>query len=258
MDPRFLDLVWRLERATASNRASQVHLELARSLRHLAGEFGKDNAAADEAYHAIQSAVTKLEGEKLRHVRGRLAKPRGKSEKADHTTVFSRTARLVRAKAYQLGIGQKRYGQHEAERLASRDFPLDIARRRAIWDPCKLRPVERRATDIIMGAPRKARKSSIESDAIALADAVIADWKPSPKRAPGRPAKSRSAMKRPAVAEVIEAVLPIIDQLAGKPSSASVINSVCAAVASAGLACSSESVKSTMTDLRRRGRMLTI
>jgi hypothetical protein len=244
METEFRDLVWRLERATASNPPTRAHLQLARSLRRLAVEVGKDTAAADDAYHDVQSAIADLQSRKLRDLRRRLARSRRQGETDEATA-----ARLVRAKAYELGIGRMRCSQHEAERRALADFPFDDKEnpRRVMWDVSQLRPAERRAFEIIRGAQRKARKSRIESNAITLADAVIADWKPRPTRARGRPAGSRIALNRKtlaltAVAEVIEVVLPVIDQFAsGAASSLLAVKTVIAAIKSAGLTCSLES-----------------
>ena len=257
MDLRFNNLVWRLERAAESNPASRVHLQLALSLRQLAAVIGKDTDAADEAYHDIQRAIEDLQSRKLRDLRRRLLMGRRTGEMDAATASL-----LVRAKAYELGLGQLRCRQHEAERRALQDFPLDEERRRVIRDISRLRPAERRAVEIIGGAPRKARKNPIERDAIILADAVIADWKPRPTRKPGRPAGSRIAlnpktMALPAVAEIIEVVLPVIDQFAGPSNSSSAIKAVSAAIKAAGLRSSPELVARTMKRQRRNGSAVT-
>ena len=258
MDLRFNNLVWRLERAAASNPASRVHLQLAQSLRQLAAEIGKDTAAADEAYHDIQRAIEDLQSRKLSDLRRRLLKGRPTGEPDEATA-----SRLVRAKAYELGLGQMRHRQHEAERRALQDFPLDEERRRVILDISRLRPAERRAVEIIGGAQRKARKNPTERDAIILANAVIADWNPRPTRKPGRPAGSRLALNQntmalPAVAEIIEVVLPLIDQFAGPTNSSSAIKAVSTAIKAAGLTSSPELVARTMKKQRRKGSAATL
>jgi hypothetical protein len=172
-------------------------------------------------------------------------------------------ARRVRAKSYELGIGRRRCSQHEAERRASLDFPLDERNRQIIWNKADMRPAEARAMAIIGGAQRNARKNPVERDAIALANAVNTDWSPKPKR-PGRPVGRRKIVldekklehnTQLSVTEVVQVTLPIIEQLAGPANSSSprstMIKTVSAAVKSSGLACTLELAASSVRKLRR-------
>jgi hypothetical protein len=99
-----------------------------------------------------------------------------------------------------------------------------------------LTPVERRAVEIVRGAQRKAKKNFAEKEAVRLADAVLADWPP-PKRSAGRPAGRSIIVVDPetmnlklSVREIIEAVLPIIEELAGPNSSSAPDSAMIAAV----------------------------
>src|SRR5258708_25830783 len=259
----FHALIWRMDRAVASNPAAQVDLDLARSLRRFSREAGKDDAAADEAYLNIQSAIDDLQRRKLRDRRQRLAKKKAGPRQDD---TADNLARLVRLKSYELRIGQPRRSKDKAQQLVIRDFPLDEQARRVIWNESDLRPAEKRAREIIRGAQRNAKKNPIESDAIALADAVIAEWFTPATRSRGRPAGTRIPLaqqtiqhdpKLTSVIEVIEAILPIIEQIAGPKISSSprsiMIRTVAAAVRSAALTCPLELAASAVQKLRRLG-----
>jgi hypothetical protein len=87
----------------------------------------------------------------------------------------------------------------------------------------QLSPVERRAVRLLCGAKRKPKKNAIETTAIALANAVRADWFAT-TRGKGRP-KGTSSQKIKlvdlqykvplSIAEVVAIVKPLIEEFAG-------------------------------------------
>src|SRR5258708_14028745 len=110
----FHALIWRMDRAVASNPAAQVDLDLARSLRRFSREAGKDDAAADEAYLNIQSAIDDLQRRKLRDRRQRLAKKKAGPRQDD---TADNLPRLVQLKPYDLGIGQAQPRSEQLQHL---------------------------------------------------------------------------------------------------------------------------------------------
>jgi hypothetical protein len=93
----------------------------------------------------------------------------------------------------------------------------------------QLSPVERRAVRLLCGAKRKPKKNAIETTAIALANAVRADWFAT-TRGKGRP-KGTSSQKIKlvdlqykvplSIAEVVAIVKPLIEEFAGTEASVS-------------------------------------
>jgi hypothetical protein len=258
VDSKFDDLENWFERTGSLTEADRALLEWLRSLSAEAGQ-PDSGRAADLAYYEIHNAIDKLINQKLRAERKRARKVITQHGTEDQYV------RLVRIKAYELGIGQPRRSRQEAERLALQDFKLNERERRVIWKETDFRPVERRAIAILNGAPRIAKKNFQENDAIRIADAVIAEWF-RPRGRLGRPVGSRIALARRAiddpklasVTEAIEAVLPIIKRLAGPEISSSprstMIKAVAAAVESAGLTCTSSLAASIVRVLHRGGR----
>jgi hypothetical protein len=230
------DLETWLERAGLT----EADRELQKWLRMLSAEAGRSGEAADRAYRAIHREVVALRGRKLRAERERAHQAKLKSIKQRQRGTEGWHVRLVRAKAYELGIGQPRRGWQQALWLALEDFELDEQERRVLWKETDLTPIERRAIAILGGAQRAAKKNFLEVAAIRLADAVIAEWF-SPRGKPGRPAGSkirlaRKAMDNPrlaSVAEVIEGILPIIEQLAGPKKTSAPESTMIMAIASA-------------------------
>lgn len=222
------------------------YLALLRALRRLAAAAGNTNTDADAAYHEVRWAIERLEGRVLSEGRAgerkRAAKtpptsPRG----APRITI----SRLVRIKAYELGIGQPRRSNAWNTTL-KKDFPLDEKSQLA-FRKSDLTPVETRAAEIVRGRPRKASKNFAEIEAIGLADAVLADWPMLTQRA-GRPAGRRRIVRDPqtleydlklSAREIIAAVLPIVEALAGPENSlapeSAMITAVVAAVKAADI-----------------------
>jgi hypothetical protein len=211
--------------------------DLLELLRLLSAEAGQpDSGEAVLAYYRIRREIGALKGRKLRDERLAQHDKVAKGIRQRQRGTEDWHVVLVRTEAYELGIGQRRRGQEEATQLARRHF-VDEQARRVVRKKADLRPVERRAVAILGGAPRNAKKSVLEKRAITLADAVIAEWF-SPRGKRGRPAGSKRKLvgknrKLPSVAEVIKAILPIIEQLAGPKASSSPKSTMIKAIASA-------------------------
>jgi hypothetical protein len=254
------DLETWLERSGSLTEANRDLLKL---LRLSAAEAGQlDSAEAGVlAYYRIHRAIPSLIGKKLRAERRAQHDKVVKGIRQRQHGTKDWHVRLVRIKAYEFGIGRPRQSREQAQQLALQDFRIDEGERRVIWKESDLKPVERRALAILNGAPRVAKKNFLERRAITLADAVIAEWF-SPRGKQGRPVGSKMKLagkamhpRLPSVAEVIEAILPIIEQLAGPASSSprsTVIKAIASAVrSSADLNCTPELAASVVRDLRR-------
>ena len=220
--------------------------------------------AAVLVYYRIHREIGALIGRKLRAERRRAHHEKTKAIMRRQRGAKDWQVRLVRTKAYEFGIGRPRQSREQAQQLALQDFKIDEGERRVIWKESDLSPVERRALAILNGAQRVAKKNILERRAIKLADAVTAEWF-SPRGKQGRPAGSkiklaRKAMDNPrlaSVAEVIEAILPIIEQLAGPKAPSSPRSTMVKAIASAvrsstGLICTPDLAASVVRDRRRR------
>jgi hypothetical protein len=213
-------------------------LKLLRSLSAEAGQPDSGNAAV-LAYYRIHREIRALIGRKLRDERRRAHDEKTKAMMRKQRGTKDWQVLLVRIKAYEFGIGRPRQSREQAQQLALQNFKIDEGERRVIWKESDLSLVEQRALDILNGAQRVAKKNFLERRAITLADAVIAE-RFSPRGKQGRPAGKmklvRKAMddpKLPSVAEVIKAILPIIEQLAGPKASSSPRSTMVEAVACA-------------------------
>jgi hypothetical protein len=131
----------------------------------------------------------------------------------------------------------------------------------------KLRPVERRAVQILRGARPKSKKNVVEARAVALAAAVNRDWF-SANKAPGRP-RGASSCKRIeerdnlyqvplSVTEIIAAVMPSIEDLAGASNEPriSVLRALVAAVQIEFPGISRDSIARIATRVRAAKRKL--
>jgi hypothetical protein len=240
-----VDLETWLECIESLTEAERDLLKLLRLLSAEAGQPDGGNAAV-LAYYKIRRAIQALISRKLRAERtpppNRRAKRRAPDDEVKSVRQRQRGTEgwhvlLVRTKAYELGICQRRRGREEATQLALQDFVDQQARR---WKRADLRPIERRAVAILGGAPRNAKKSDLERSAIRLADAVIAEWF-SPREKRGRPAGSKIKLaktvadrpKLTSVAEVIETVWPTIEELAGPKASSSAKSTMVKAIVDA-------------------------
>jgi hypothetical protein len=286
MDPTFPDL--ELQLADLPD-----HLALLAALRGLSREVGKTDAAADVTFHEIRWAIEGLQNRILRESKmhgrveylnrnetanqrkervakgKRLTQELAKSkELAARPTDF--IARLVRIASYQLGkFGQPRLGKQKAQdRALAEDFPL-VEEERRVNRKSDLRPAESRAIEIIQGEKPKAKKNPIERTAIQLARAVIADF--SRKKESGRPAGRPDIIfdvenfqhnLKLTVIEVIEVVLPKIEDLAGSKNSSApgsmMIAAVAGAVRSGGLECDLGLAAEYVRRLRRRRSAATL
>jgi hypothetical protein len=155
---------------------TEADRDLLKWLRLLSADAGRSGEAAVLAYYAIHREICALIGRKLRAERRRAQRDKLKSIKQRQRGTDDWHVRLVRAKAYELGIGRPRLGREQALRLAERDFKLDEQARRVLWKETDLSPIERRAVAILGGAQRAARKNLLERNAIKLADAVRGEW----------------------------------------------------------------------------------
>jgi hypothetical protein len=207
----------------------------------LAAAANKNNTDADLAYYKIQMVIENLQYRFLRE--DRIRRP-AKARKSASPSSSSPTSaplvtiqRLVRIKAYELGIVDRRSKTQHAAWLATldRDFPLKEAKQEVLQNS-DLTPVESRAVEIVRGAQRKAKKNFAEKDAVRLADAVLSDWPP-PKRSAGRPEGRGIIVVDPETMnlklsepEIIEVVLPIVEELAGPHSSSAPDSAMIAAV----------------------------
>jgi hypothetical protein len=272
-------------------------LALLAALRHVAA---RTNADADAAYHESRLAIEGLkhrilreskihkrldyhrnlpneteeertaqcareteEEREERRANGKLEQERVAEEKrvAEENLLATRSwhllARLVRMKSYELGKGKPRRSKGALNRSLE-ELPTDRH-----LGPDDLSPVENRAIEIIRGAKRNAKKNPIEKNAIAIADAVLADI--SPVKESGRPASRPNIIfdvesfqhnLKLTVIEVVEVVLLIIERLAGPNNSTApgsmMIAAVVAAVESAGLACDPGLAAEYVGRLRRR------
>ena len=154
-----------------------------------------------------------------------------------------------------------RASRHQALSRMIAEMPIDeVERRVMVREPLSPTPIEQRAVEIVCGAPMKAKKNRIESKAIKLAKAVKAEWFAEPQRPTGRPKGSRiGIMKRdhlPSVSEVIAAVSPIIQELAGAAAStargSAMITAIVVSVQAAGLGCPPGLAADLVRRLRRR------
>jgi hypothetical protein len=208
------------------------HLRLLQALRGLAVAAGKTNIEADAAYHDVQFAIDDLKGRAIResHKAERAAKVAEKEK--EETRLRHRpwriVARLVRAKRYQLGIG----GRRRASEPNAVERSLDeLKLKRHPDDPdIKISPedlsvVEVRAVELARGKQANARKNQIEVQAIEIAAAVDADLT-SKSKARGHDIGLR-------LRDVIEAVLPPIEDLAGPANSTAPGSAMIAAVLAA-------------------------
>jgi hypothetical protein len=131
----------------------------------------------------------------------------------------------------------------------------------------KLRPVERRAVQILRGARLKSKKNFLEERAEELANAVKRDWF-SANKGPGRP-RGASSCKRIeirdhsyqvplSVTEVIAAVMPSIEDLAGASNERCipVLRALVAAVQIAVPGISRDSIARIATRVRAAKRKL--
>jgi hypothetical protein len=243
-----------LESQLAKDPKLAKHLALLRALRHLAAVAGKTNADADAAYHEVQWAIESLEGRILREskIQGRVdyrrddETPEERKERvakeerlAEEKLLAARpwhiAARLVRIKSYELGIGHPRRSKQKALDRSLKELSLDNDKK---LGPADLSPTETRAVELVRGAKATAKKNLIEKQAIAIANAVKVDF--SRKRKSGRPAGRRRNIifdqtnfkhqLRLTATEVIEAVLPIIEELAGPENSSAPGSAMIAAV----------------------------
>jgi hypothetical protein len=258
------------ERSGPLTKANRELLELLRLLAAEAGQPDSDEATV-RAYRRIHREIRELIGRKD------LAERRARHDK-EVKVIWQRQRGnkdwhviLVRSKAYELGIRRARQNQEKARQLALQDFKIDEGERRVIWKESDLSPVEQRALAILNDAQRVAKKNFLEQDATKLADAVKADWF-SPRGKQGRPAGSKIKLARrtiedkpklTSVAEVIETILPTIEQLAGpkassSPSSTKIKAVVSAVLSSADLECTPELAASVVRRLRRTSRSSTI
>jgi hypothetical protein len=244
----------------------KANRDLLKLLRSLSAEASQPNSgeAAARAYFQIHLEIDDLISRKLRAERTR-ARSHGPSKRERRET-DDHLVRLVRIKAYELGIGRPRQSREQAEQLALQDFTLNEPGCRVIWKESDLSPVERRALAILGGAQRISKKNVLEERAIKLALAVIAEWF-RPRRRPGRRAGSKIRLSRNttiadpklvSVAEAIETILPTIEQLAGPATSSSPRSTMIKVVASAvrsstGLICTLDLAASVVQKLRRRG-----
>ncbi|WMT71335.1 hypothetical protein [Bradyrhizobium sp. Ash2021] len=216
-------------------------LALLKALRRLAAAAGKTNADGDLAYYEIQLAIENLRHRFLREDRIRQAAKAMASAPPPSSSPTSAPLvtiqRLVRIKAHELGIVDRRSKTRHAAWRATlkRDFPLDEAKREVRQNTDQT-PVEKRAVEIVRGAQRKAKKNFVEKEAVRLADAVLADWPP-PAGLRGRPTGRGTIVVDPetkdlklSAREIIEAVLPIIEGLAGPNSSSAPDSAMIAAV----------------------------
>ena len=248
------------EHSKSLTRADRDHLNLLRLLSAEARQPNGGNAAVlayFEVHYEIEALIdrkNRTERQRTRH--HKVVKP------WRHWTDDQRV-RLVHIKAYELGIGHPRRSRQEAEWLALQDFKLNERQRRVMWEKGDLSPVELRAMTILNGASRNAKKNFREKRAIRLADGVIAEWC-RPRRRPGRPAGSKIKLARKtiddpklaSVAEVIEAILPIIEQLAGSrisssPGSTMIKAGASAVRSSANLTCTPSLAASIVRALHR-------
>jgi hypothetical protein len=225
----------------AKDRLLAKDLALLKAVRRLAAAAGKTNVDGDLAYYEIQIAIENLRHRFLRKDRIRQAAKAMESAPPPSSSPTSAPLvtiqRLVRIKAHELGIVDRRSKtQHAAWRATlKRDFPLDKAKREVRQNNDQT-PVEKRAVEIVRGAQRKAKKNFVEKEAVRLADAVLADWPP-PARSRGRPTGRGTIVVDPetkdlklSAREIIEAVLPIIEGLAGPNSSSAPDSAMIAAV----------------------------
>jgi hypothetical protein len=264
-------------------------LALLRALRHAAAA-GKTNADADDAFDSIRRAIENLEHRILRDSKRRghvvyinraeeeqkecVNRVETEQEQRERMANEQRAAAqellyialLVRIAAYRQGkLGGARLSEQEAIRRAEEDFPFDEGKGEIIENSDR-RPAEIRAIEIIQGSKVKAKKNPIEMAAIELTKAAI-ERKNEVKRKGGRRAGRRDNIVFDAknfehdlkltVIEVIEAVLPFIEQLAPNSSSkpdSLMIAAVCKAVRSAGLKCEPELATDMVRKLRSRGR----
>ena len=247
-----------------SGSLSKDDRDLLKLLRSLAAEAGQpvNGEAAVLAYYRIQRQIPALIGRKLRAERRarhgsdvKVIWQRQRGTKDWHVL-------LVRIKAYEFGIRRPRQSRQQARQLALQDFGIDEEERRVIWKESDLNPVERRALDIINGAQPFAKKNFLEADAIKLANAVIAErfctrGKPGPLAGSKmKLVRKGYTLKLSSVAEVIEAILPIIEQLAGPKASSSpgstMIKTIVGAVrSSARLTCTLDLAANVVRKLRR-------
>jgi hypothetical protein len=233
------------------------------TLRQLAVEADHEDAseAAACAYLAVQDEIDRLRDDKVREQRQRQRRPKERAARKKRMKPSPEwVLRLVRQKAHELGIGHMRASRHQALSRMIAEMPIDeVERRVMVREPPS--PIEQRAVDIVCGAPMKAKKNRIESKAIKLAKAVKADeWFAEPQRPTGRPKGSRiGIMKRdhlPSVSEVIAAVSPIIQELAGAAAStargSAMITAIVVSVQAAGLGCPPGLAAELVRRLRRR------
>jgi hypothetical protein len=251
-------LMLALERGGSLHAADR---ELLETLRRLAVKAQDDNAneAAVNAYLSVQDAIERLRDKKMRERRRRQRRAGLSAARKERLApTREHTARLVRMKARQLGIGHLRTREDTAMAHMQEEMPIDETSRNV--QVGKVSPVEERAIEIVLGASKKSRKNRIEIEAIKLADAVKTDWFAERAARPsGRPKGSMigTTMDKPdqlsSVSEVISAVIPPIQELAGAAASASVmIAAVGAAVRAAGLHCPADLANLAQKVRRRR------
>jgi hypothetical protein len=251
---------------------SPANRDLLKLLRLLSAEAGQPDSgkAAVLAYYKVHREIRELISRKLRAERRRAHHEKTKAIMRRQRGAKDWQVRLVRTKAYEFGIGRPSKNREQAQQLALQDFKIDEGERRVIWKESDLSPVERRALAILNGAQRVAKKNFLERRAIQLADAVTEEWF-RPQARPGRRAgtKIRLARKTVAdepklmsVAEVIETILPTIEQLAGPKASSSPRSTMIKAIASAvrsstGLICTPDLAASVVRRLRRTSGLST-
>jgi hypothetical protein len=254
------DLETWLERSGSLTKANRDLLE---QLQLLAAEAGQPGEAAVLAYYRIHREIPSLIGRKLRAERQAQHDKGVKGIRQRQRGTNGWHVLLVRIKAYEFGIRRPCQSPEQARQLALQDFRIDEGERRVIWTESDLSPVERRALAILGGAQPVAKKNILEHRAIKLANAVNTEWfNPRGKRGP--PAGSKMKLVRaavgnpklPSVAEVIEAIFPIIEQLAGRKTSSSprstMIKAIASAVrSSADLNCTLDLAASVIRGLRR-------
>ena len=248
-----------------TRRQARSVLAAARSLlttlRQLAVEAGHEDAseAAACAYLAVRDEIDRIRDDKVREQRRRQRRPKERAARKKRMKPSPEwVLRLVRQKAHELGIGHMRASRHQALSRMIAEMPIDeVERRVMVREPP---PIEQRAVEIVCGAPMKAKKNRIESKAIKLAKAVKAEWFAEPQRPTGRPKGSRiGIMKRdhlPSVSEVIAAVSPTIQELAGAAAStargSAMITAIVVSVQAAGLGCPPGLAADLVRRLRRR------
>jgi hypothetical protein len=128
----------------------------------------------------------------------------------------------------------------------------------------KLRPVERRAVQILRGARLKSKKNFLEERARRLANAVNRDWFSANKRPRGASSCKRIEIRGHSyhvplsVAEVIAAVTPSINDLAGTSNKGCILvwRALLAAVQIALPGASRDSIARIATRVRASGRKL--